>query len=253
MKRILDYIEQKKQELAQSPFLRFLEDSSLTARQRFTFVPCIAPFAMAFGDLNKYILRDEASEHPLQKIINAHSQQDDHHWRMYLKDLQTLGMNASMDLVSVLNLLWGEDRKKTRQLVYGLTTLIKQAEPELRMVVVEAVEATGSVASRRFSTAASEFQREEGKELYYFGPLHERLETGHAVGTENVEATLAAIEMRPEQEEAARVLVDKVFGLFSEMFDELLAYAQSVLGEQQGMTAARLWKAPRTARVSPQA
>ncbi len=226
MKRILEYIEQKKAEQDETLFLSFIRDRSIHPGLRFSFAPCMAPFVMSFADINKYVLRDESSSDDLQQIINTHTEEDDHHFGMYLKDLRTLGLNGSMDFSSALRLLWGEDRKRTRQVVYGLTALIASASPLMRMVIVEAIEAAGNVGFKRYREAAEEFREMTGQSLFYFGDVHLRLESGHAMGTVGIEQTLAEIELTPEQEAEARVLVEKVFSLFIEMGAEFMEYMQ---------------------------
>ncbi|MCY1083513.1 hypothetical protein [Archangium lansingense] len=226
MKRISERIEKNKQSLAQTALMLFVQDRSIDPRRRFSFVPCMAPFVMGFSDVNKYGLRDDASEDPVQQLINAHTREDDHHWGMYLKDLRTLELNSSLDLNGALRMLWGEDRKKTRQTVYGLMALIEDTHPGVRMAVVEAIEATGDVAFTHFSQLADEFKESTGQELCYFGHIHKELETGHAMGTEDIEAKLEEIALSPELEQQALALVDKVFALFASMFEEWMAYAQ---------------------------
>lgn len=226
MKPILDYIEEKKRELDESPFVMFMRDRSIDPRDRFAFAPCMAPFVMAFADINKYLLRDEQSRDSIQRIINAHTEEDDHHTGMYLMDLATLGLNESQELTSTLKFLWGEERKKTRQVVYGLTALTATAHPKMRLVIVEAIEAAGNVAFNRYSQAAREYAQVTGKRLLYFGDLHLGLESGHAMGTQNVESLLAQVELTPQEEQEARGLVDRAFMLFREMGDEFVDYAQ---------------------------
>jgi len=226
MKRIAERIESNKRRLEQSVLMVFVQDVNVDPRRRFSFVPCMAPFVMGFSDVNKYALRDESSEDPIQHLINVHSQEDDHHWGMYLKDLRTLGLNMQMDLNGALRLLWGEDRQKTRQTIYSLMGLIENTTPAVRMAVVEAIEATGDVAFSQFSALAHEFEKATGETLCYFGALHKDLESGHAMGTEDIEAKLEAIVLSPDMEREALGLVDQVFELFHQMFGEWMAYAQ---------------------------
>lgn len=226
MKRISERIEKNKQRLAQTALMVFVRDRGLEPRRRFSFVPCMAPFVMGFSDVNKYGLRDDGSEDPLQQLINAHAREGGHHWAMYLKDLRTLELNSSMDLNGALRMLWGEDRKKTRQTIYGLMALLEHTPPEVRLAVVEAIAATGEVAFTYFSQLAVEFQKVTGQELCYFGHVHQALEMGHALGTGGLAGRLEALELPPELEQQALVLVDKVFTLFSRMFEEWMAYAQ---------------------------
>jgi hypothetical protein len=227
MKQVMKRIEQNKRALAATELMTFIQNRDIDARKRFSFVPCMAPFVMGFSDVNKFALRDDGSDDPVQQMINVHSREDDHHWGMYLKDLRTLELNSSMDLNGALRLLWGEDRKKTRQTIYGLMGLIEDTNPRVRMAIVEAIEATGDVAFTGFSELAMEYQKATGQELAYFGKLHKDLESGHAMGTEDVEAKLEEIVLSQEDEKKALMLVDAVFSLFTDMFEEWMAYAQN--------------------------
>ncbi|AKI98987.1 hypothetical protein ATI61_106366 [Archangium gephyra] len=226
MRRVLRHIEQHKAELARSPFLTFLGDASVEPRLRFGFAPCMAPFVMGFADLNKYVLRDEASEDPIQRLINTHTREDDHHWGMFLRDLRTLELNAPMDFTGALEQLWGAHNQKARQLIYGLVALVSAESPVMRLVIVESVEAAGSVGFSRFTQVARELEAKTGKRLLYFGEAHEGLETGHLMGSGNVEETIAGLELTAEQVERARGLTDRTFALFHAMGEELLAHAR---------------------------
>jgi hypothetical protein len=226
MRRILQHIEQRKAELARSPFMAFVEDASLEPRQRLGFAPGIAPFVMGFADLNKYVLRDEASEEPLQRFINTYTREDEDHWRLFLEDLRTLGLDLPMGFTGALEQLWGEHSKRARQLVYGLVALVSAESPVMRLVIVESVEGAASVGFSRFTQVAREHEARTGKRLLYFGETHAELENGHELGTENARAKLAALELTPEQVERARGLVDRTFALFHAMGEELLAHAR---------------------------
>ncbi|HEX8818289.1 MAG TPA: hypothetical protein VF794_00050 [Archangium sp.] len=226
MKSILDRIEQKKSELAQSPFLSFIQDSAISARKRFAFVPCIAPFAMGYTDINKFILRDDASADPLQQVINTHTREEDSHWRMYLTDLRTLNMNVSMDMANSLKMLWGDHCRMTRQLVYELSALVIQyQDPRMRLLMVEAIEGTAEVAFEFFTKAASEFEKQTGRKLHYFGMTHEEMEANHAISKESSEDLLSTLELSAQEEQQVLEAVDRVYAHFGMMFDELLAYA----------------------------
>ena len=104
--------------------------------------------------------------------------------------------------------------------------LIEDTSPAVRLAVVEAIEATGDVAFTRFSNLANEFEKATGNTLCYFGALHKDLESGHAMGTEDIEEKLQKIELSPEEEAQAMKLADEVFDLFHRMFDEWMEYAQ---------------------------
>ncbi len=55
----------------------------------------MAPFILAFSDLNRFVLRDEPSNDPHQRLVNEHTHEDDHHWPWYLEDLTKLGFDRS--------------------------------------------------------------------------------------------------------------------------------------------------------------
>jgi hypothetical protein len=92
-------------------------------------------------------------------------------------------------------------------------------------VIVETIEAMGSVAFQAFSAAAAEYQAATGKTLQYFGHRHEALETGHTMGTDDIEQRLSAIVLDEQGAVRARELVDVVFRSFSDMMNELHQYA----------------------------
>jgi len=68
---------------------------TLSPRERLAIFPCMAPFILAFGDLNKYVMRDEASTDKHQQLVNKHTYEDDHHWPWYLEDLTALGFDRT--------------------------------------------------------------------------------------------------------------------------------------------------------------
>ncbi|GAA2901687.1 hypothetical protein GCM10010517_67530 [Streptosporangium fragile] len=224
MQRILDLIERRRLALDETEFLRRMADPGITPARKLSFAPAMAPFVMAFADINKYVLRDETSSDPLQRIINTHTEEDDHHFGMFLQDLRVLGFDDAATFTERLEMLWGDGTARTRQVVYSLTGLIAPADPTMRLVIVEAVEAAGNRTFDKWRDVAEAFRAETGKQLYYFGEAHFDLESGHAMGTENIENDLAAIVLTEQQEKEARALVDKVFQGFIDMGEELLAH-----------------------------
>ena len=90
MKEVLGLIDSKKKEFSRLPFFTFLRDDSIDPRKRLSFAPCLAPFIMSFGELNKSVFRDEPAENPIQALINWHTHEDDHHWVWFLSDLKKI-------------------------------------------------------------------------------------------------------------------------------------------------------------------
>jgi hypothetical protein len=227
MQEVLKYIDEEKARLAAAPLFSFMSDARLSPAVRLGFAPCLTPWVMGFADLNKVVFRSKVATDQIQQIINAHTHVDDSHWRMFVKDLSVLGFPDTVQVPSMLRLLWGDETEACRRVVYGLTRLFGSATGELRLVLIESVEAAGAVSFHAATQTAREFRAQTGKELLYFGEVHEALESGHAMGTENVEGLLAEIALTPAQRSEARALVRSVFALFESMLEALLRYAQA--------------------------
>ena len=93
MRTVLRHLAAARRRYEDLPFFEFLGDESRSPRQRLGFVPCMAPFILDFGDLNRHVLRDESSTDPYQLLVNRHTVEDDHHWPWYLEDLRRLGLD----------------------------------------------------------------------------------------------------------------------------------------------------------------
>jgi hypothetical protein len=223
MQIVLEHIEERRREFAELPFFSFLRDGGIPPEERLAFAPAGAPFIMAFADLNKHVLHVAESTDPLQRLINVHSREDETHFQMYLRDLETLGFDRPLRFTDALRFLWSDDRKASRHTCYALTALLDAAPVRLRLVIVEAIEAMGSVAFRTFTRVAADYRAATGRGLEYFGRRHEELEAGHTIGT--VEDQLHAIVFCEEERKRARVLVESVFEAFAAMMAELHAYA----------------------------
>jgi hypothetical protein len=228
MRTVLRTIVVARRAYARLPFFEFLRDESLSARDRLAFVPCMAPFILDFGDLNRHVVRDESSTDPLQALVNLHTYEDDHHWPWYLEDLERLGYNQARPTSAVLREMYGERTTVNRLLAGKLAHMLYDATPTERLVIIEAIEETGNVLFALTAQLARRVEREEGVVLRYLGEFHLGKESGHVQhGADH--GTLAAIEL----DEAARArctwLVDRVFALFGEWAAELLAYARDEL------------------------
>ncbi|MEJ1935848.1 hypothetical protein WDZ92_37110 [Nostoc sp. NIES-2111] len=236
MKEVLALIEKRKHEFAQLPLFQFLQDTSIDPRERLVWVPCLAPFAMAFAQLNKYDLRQEPTSDPIQAIINKHTYEDDHHWVWFLEDLEKLGLNPSMKFSEAMKFFWGEETYKTRQICHQIALYTFRAEPIVVLAAIEAIEATGNVALSLTSQVAEELQKTTGKNYRYLGKHHFRVETGHATGTNNVEQLIENIELTAEQKAKAFEVVEKVFEVFTEAVNEMKTYTEKATYAQKHST-----------------
>ncbi|MBN1203293.1 MAG: hypothetical protein JXB05_00015 [Myxococcaceae bacterium] len=226
MNRVLEYLEQMRQSLSRQPFILFVQDGTQDPWHRLSFAPCLAPMTMGFADLMMYGLRDTASKDRLQQLLNAHTFVDDQHWRLFLRDLETLGLNGSLSLSNALQLLWGEHSAKSRQLIYTVMALVRGASPILRLVTLEAIEVAADVGFSRFREVGREIAARTGQQFLYFGQSHQDQEDQHeAMASESIRSLIASYAWTEEEEEQARGLVDEVYACFVAMWTGLLAYA----------------------------
>lgn len=224
MKEVLELIEKRKQEFAQLPLFKYLQDKNIAPRERLAWAPCLAPFAMGFSQLNKYDFRKEPTNDTIQEIINKHTYEDDHHWGWFLEDIEKLNLNNFMKFSDAMEFFWSEETYKTRQICHQIALHTFQAEPVVVLAAIEAIEATGNVALALTAQVAQELQQHTKQNYRYFGQHHFRVEVGHAVGTDNLQEFVESLQLTEAQKTQAFELVEKVFEVFSESMAEIMVY-----------------------------
>lgn len=242
MKAVMRELAQAKRHYSKLPLFEFLRCESVAPRDRLAFFPCMAPFILAFSDLNRFVLRDESCEDPHQKLVNEHTHEDDHHWPWYLEDFTKLGFDRSTPVTQVLRSYMKDETRQNRMLAPRLAQLIQGTTPTEKLVIVEAIEETGNVLFGLTSRIAQRIQAEGGPELRYLGQFHFARETGHAMhGMDH--RVLEAIPLTDLERVRCLDLSFRVFDLFADWSTELLAYAKNALAHRtvpqilQGRTA----------------
>ncbi|MFM9268137.1 hypothetical protein [Tychonema sp. BBK16] len=242
MKEVLALIEKKKQEFAKSGLFEFMRDKSIDPRQRLAFAPCLAHFAMSFGELNQSIFREEPTNDPLQAMVNNHTYEDDHHWLWFLADMETLGINhKSLNFSDALNFVWSEEIKASRLVTYQIFRYAFGASPIAKLAILEAVEATGNVFLSATASVAEEIRSTTKKELVYFGRFHLDVETGHTTGTPDVEQSIKNIPLTIETRQEVFEIVENLFEIFTEQIDELLVFAKNHSFDQPFMEPSEIF------------
>ena len=137
------------------------------------------------------------------------------------------GHRRVKSFTDVLEFIWGEETKITRQITYQVAGLTLQAEPIVKLAAIEALEAMGNVFFTASSRVTSELRSITKKEYAYFGESHLEVETGHTMGTSEVESCFTEIELTEEQQKQAFYVVEEIFKVFSEWTYELLRYAHN--------------------------
>jgi hypothetical protein len=229
MKEVIALIEKKKQEFAQTPFIKFLQDKSIDPRQRLAWAPGFAPFAMSFKDFNRLVLHKEPATSKLQEMINEHTYEDGRHWVWFLQDLKLMGYDYSMNFTDTLKFLWGEETQKVRQMAYNLFAMCTFEDDILmKLAIIESIEATGNVALFEIAQVTKELQQITKQHHPYFGESHYAKETGHIQAEmDDVEHFVESIQLTEAQREKAFALVEKVFADFSESMNEMLVFAKN--------------------------
>lgn len=227
MKEILSLIEEKKDEFSHLPFFEYLKNTSVHPRQRLAFAPCAAPFIMSFGDLNKHVLRVEPTQSSIQKLINQHTYEDDNHWEWFLEDIEKLGFNKATNFSDTLKFLWSNETKIPRQISWDLYRYASHISPELKLVMVEAIEATGSIFLSFVRQVANELKDITEVDYKYFGSHHHSIDSQHSIISEKSDDWIAMITLSKETHHEAIKLVNKVFQLFTDFTNELLKFSET--------------------------
>jgi hypothetical protein len=225
MKDVLRHIFGKKRSYELLPLFQWMRDGRLSARERLAFYPCMAPFILSFGDLNKFVLRAERPGDLYQDMVNTHTLEDDHHWPWYLEDFAKLGFDAELRGTEWMNFLWGAETQQNRVLMARLTALISGTTSVERLIIIEAIEETGNVLFSNILPLAEQMEQELGEQLRYCGSFHFNLESGHAVGADH--KALANISLSEHERARALAMVDEVYSAFEDWTHELLAYAHA--------------------------
>jgi hypothetical protein len=230
MKAVMRELAQAKRHYSKLPFFEFLRCESIAPRDRLAFFPGIAPFVLAFSDLNRFVLRDESSKDPHQQLVNAYTREEDHHWPWYLEDLVKLGHDRSSQVTQVLRSYMKDDTQHSRMLAARLAQILVGATPVEKLVVVEAVAQTGQVFFGITAKLAEAIRADGGPELRYLGRFHFAREIGHAMqGLDH--RVLESVQLTEFERVRCLDLCFRVFDLFADWSIELLAYARNVLAQ----------------------
>lgn len=214
-------IENYKLKFLKHPLFKYLTDDSLSLDERLKFLPYISHFVMSFADINKYILPFKSPCNDLERAVNTHAEEDAEHWPWFLNDLKTSMQNPSAELAENLRFLWSDTLKNSRMLTYHLIQTIHNQTAEMRLIIIEVIEATGNAT---FDTLASITKGTE-KSLEYCGNLHLSHETGHSIGSED--EIVDTLTLTTDERSKASQIIDECFNAFHQFFDEVFENATS--------------------------
>lgn len=217
MRIVFETIARRRRVFAEHPFIRFLHDDTVPARQRLTYAPFGAYFVLAFGEFNRDVL-PSTEDSPEQEMVNRHAAEDEKHYAWFLNDLEILGFDPTCRFTDVLRFLWSDEGRHARELSLYVNAVTRGASASLRLVIIEALEAQGNVWLTATAHAASTHPDRE--RLLYFSPHHLERETGHAIGSE-VEQ-IQSIVLEPALQLHAEQIIHGIFDRTEAFCDEML-------------------------------
>jgi hypothetical protein len=225
VEELLALIKEKQATFAKAPFFEYLRDTKINPNDRMAFAPCLAFFVMSFGELNRYVLRDEPTTDPIQELVNQHSYEDEDHWIWFLEDLTKLGYDESIKFTESIRFLWSDETRVQRDVVRWMFQEAESASALHRVVLVEALEATADIFLRTTQTITTEIKNIDGRDCRYFGDMHTLVDTNHTMHTnENSQNFLHSLQFTPEERQEALRIIDKTFDMFGILISDLLAH-----------------------------
>jgi hypothetical protein len=227
VRRVLDQIEQRKQQYQRHSLFTFLGQTQIAPTERLAFIPALGHFVMSFADLYRLVLREEPAADRFQEIVNAHTFEDGDHWRWFLHDLGKLGEDRSVRLTEALQFLWSGHTARTRMLTYRICRLGLGASSLQKLVVVLCIEAAGRVSLSASAPVAQEWSAANGAKLVYFGSHHVETEAQHTVEDNEIAGWLAQVSLAADEHAIAGRVIDEVFSACDEFAADLLDIADA--------------------------
>jgi hypothetical protein len=221
---VLSIISKKNEELTKLPIFQYLNDRHIPPQKRLGFAPCFMSFAKAYDEFNQYVLRDESSDDPIQKIINSHTYEESGHFQWLFEDVEALGFNTPVRLVETVIFLYSQSTFKSRQLIHKLFQT-SQFSPIHKLVVVEVMEAASYTFFSHTAPVTQQLQDITSKEYRYFGYCHLKAEAAHAMTGEEQEKLIANFALSQQELEQSLEIIETFFDAVTDMFDEFLNFA----------------------------
>jgi hypothetical protein len=233
---VLSVISKKNEELTKLPIFKYLNNDLISPQNRLGFAPCVMPFAKAYDEFNQYVLRDESSNDPIQKIINSHTYEESGHFKWLFEDIESLGFNTPTKLVETVTFLYGKSTLKSRKLIYQLFQT-SHFSPIHKLVVVEVLEATSYTFFSHTAPVTQKLQDITGKECRYFGYCHLNAEAAHAMTGKEQEKLIANFALSSEELEKSLETIEIFFNAVTDMLDEFLSFALNNSSPQLDLTS----------------
>ena len=218
MRTIARLIEDRQERYRDHPFIRFLKDDSQSPEARLAYAPFACFFSMTFSEFNRKYIRVENPVGEHEKALNEHAREDETHFRWFLQDLERLGYNPVCTLIDALRFVWSEEGEQARDISHYIIGAAQRADAELKLVLLEAVEATGSVWLD--ATVAAVRNHPEADKLNYFNKTHEGREADFVASSGH--AAIASVVLSDAARRKAPEIINGVFDRMEAFNHELL-------------------------------
>lgn len=179
---VIDVIAEKRMELSQHKFFKYIADDSVPVRKRMEFAPYWTYFALAAADVLDSWIRIPDPQDEMEHRVNVFIDEDSFHYNLFIHDIETvLGYTPDRfgSYGAVLRHLWGDDSKAVRMLIYCWAAGAKKSkDPMVALASFETIEA----GLKDFFEVVYEkiFLGVDGiSDLKYFGQEHVELEINH--------------------------------------------------------------------------
>jgi hypothetical protein len=227
MKQLREYIANRGHDFAERPLFAYLRDTTVDARRRLAFAPFLAHFVMSFADLYRFFLVQNEPRDRYQELINVHLSEDSGHWKWFLADLATMGLDPTLTFSGALRFLWSDATIKTRSLTYEICRLSAGMSSLQTLALVNCVEVAGRVALGAAAVAGHDLETQLGRKLVYFGSHHIDTEANHALEQPTVHRLIDEVILDDVERAKVRAIVGQSFEHFRGFVDEVFQTTQS--------------------------
>lgn len=178
-------------------------------------MPSMSFLTMCFGDINKFVLPFKYPKNELELAVNTHAFEDSEHWRWFLNDLRTLGMNKLQGYVNTLEYLWSKSQEPGRKLTYELIEMITGQPAKMRFVTIEIIEAV----SKTLIIWLNAISKNSPLQLEFCGEAHFNSEINHTI--KNEDNVIDTLDFDETEYAIAIELIDRGFQAFELFIDQI--------------------------------
>ena len=224
MQELFLTVRDRRAKLEKTEFIQLLSDTSADVGARLAYVPDMLFFIMGFKDILHDLQREGATDE-VQQQVNEHCEEDNGHWKWFLRDLDVIQVRNNylrQPNYKLFSELWSDETFPIRDVVYATLHYAKAAPTAAhRMVILEVIEAVFSVYVEHMTVLVNQLGKYE--EWKFFGRVHYDAENGHSNGSwldGKKKEMHAEAHMTPADKQLALSTIHGMFDKFEAMFEQ---------------------------------